>query len=57
MIYVTGDCHGEFECFKTRIFPEQKNMTKEDCIIICGDFGGIWMKEETREERHLLERY
>lgn len=54
MIYVTGDCHGEFERFKTRIFPEQKNMTKDDFVIICGDFGGVWMKEETGEERHLL---
>ena len=22
--------------------PEQKNMTKNDVVIICGDFGGIW---------------
>ena len=42
MIYITGDCHGEFEKFDIDIFPEQKEMTKEDFMIICGDFGGIW---------------
>lgn len=42
MIYVTGDCHGNFERFSEEIFPEQKEMTKEDYVIICGDFGGVW---------------
>lgn len=39
MIYITGDCHGNFEKFNKRIFPEQNEMTKEDYVIICGDFG------------------
>lgn len=42
MIYVTGDCHCNFERFITEIFPEQKTMSKEDYVIICGDFGGVW---------------
>lgn len=42
MIYITGDCHGDFERFSEENFPEQKNMTKEDYVIICGDFGGVW---------------
>lgn len=42
MIYVTGDCHGDFRKFSTDSFPEQKEMTKDDIVIICGDFGGIW---------------
>ena len=42
MIYITGDCHGNFERFNTDIFPEQLEMNKEDYVIICGDFGGIW---------------
>lgn len=41
MIFVTGDTHGDYTRFKTDIFPEQKEMTKEDFVIICGDFG-IW---------------
>ena len=45
MIYITGDCHGDFEKFDIDIFPEQKEMTKEDFVIICGDFGGIWEKD------------
>ena len=43
MIFVTGDTHADFEGrFNTEAFPEQKQMTKEDFLIICGDFGGIW---------------
>lgn len=47
MIYVTGDCHGNFSKFTLKNFPEQKNMTKNDFVIICGDFGGIWQQENT----------
>ena len=42
MIYLTGDTHGDFRRFSTRIFPEQKQMTKNDYVIILGDFAGIW---------------
>ncbi len=51
MIYITGDCHGDFSRFSTAAFPEQKKMTKDDYIIICGDFG-IW--HDTNEERYWL---
>ena len=52
MIYITGDCHADFRRFNTDIFPEQNEMTKEDYVIICGDFGGVWDKdkESTREK-------
>lgn len=46
MIYITGDCHADFRRFSTAIFPEQREMTKEDYVIICGDFGGVWTKDE-----------
>ena len=56
MIFVTGDCHREFSRFNRRNFPEQKEMTKDDYVIICGDFGGVWDKDtETKEEKHLLD--
>lgn len=56
MIYVTGDCHREFTRFNTRNFPEQKEMTKNDYVIICGDFGGVWDKQtESKEEKHLMD--
>lgn len=39
MIYVTGDTYGDW---KTRLnkcsFPEQEEMTKDDYVIILGDF-------------------
>lgn len=42
MIYLTGDTHAEFKHrFNTDNFPEQKEMTKDDYVIICGDFGGV----------------
>ena len=45
MIYITGDCHGDFRRFNKKYFVEQLRMTKDDFIIICGDFGGVWNKD------------
>lgn len=42
MIYVTGDCHGGFQRFGIKHFPDQKAMRRDDCMMICGDFGGVW---------------
>lgn len=44
MIYVTGDIHGDIDIHKlnTQNFPEQSNLTKDDYVIICGDFGLVW---------------
>lgn len=41
MVYVIGDIHGELELNKInrKYFPEQKLMTKDDFLIILGDFG------------------
>ena len=56
MIYITGDCHSNFERFNTRNFPEQKEMTKDDYVIICGDFGGVWNKDgESKMETSALD--
>ncbi|MCD7873149.1 MAG: metallophosphoesterase [Clostridiales bacterium] len=56
MIYVTGDCHGDFQKFSTKRFPEQKELTKEDYVIICGDFGGVWnYEEESNSEKYWLD--
>ncbi len=48
MIYVTGDCHGDYRRFNTEIFPEQKEMSREDYVIVCGDFG-YW--DESPEQK------
>lgn len=42
MIYATGDTHGSFQRLDRECFPEQDQMTREDYLIICGDFGGVW---------------
>ncbi|MDO5406201.1 MAG: metallophosphoesterase [Eubacteriales bacterium] len=39
MIYITGDCHGDYRRFNTENFPEQLNMSRTDYVVICGDFG------------------
>ncbi len=55
MIYITGDCHAKFNKFSTKIFPEQKEMTKEDFVIITGDFGSVWdYKGENAQEKNWL---
>lgn len=50
MIFVTGDCHGNFERFKPEYFPEQAQMTKDDVVIITGDFGGVWFGDKRDDE-------
>lgn len=52
MVFVTGDCHGNFQRFGHRYFPEQETMDRDDYIIICGDYGGIW--SDTPEEEYWL---
>ena len=52
-VFATGDTHGDFTRFKKHIFYEQAGLTKEDCMIICGDFGGVW--NGGAEERHWLD--
>lgn len=42
MTYATGDTHGGFQRFKEEHFPEQARMTRDDYVMICGDFGGVW---------------
>lgn len=54
-IYITGDTHGDFRRFSRDIFYEQKELTKDDYVIICGDFGGIWEQEETPKEKYWLD--
>ncbi len=50
MIFVTGDCHGNFERFKPEYFPGQTQMTKDDVVIITGDFGGVWFGDKWDDE-------
>ena len=40
-IFITGDTHGDFRRFRPDIFYEQEHMTKEDLVLVCGDFGVV----------------
>lgn len=60
MIYVTGDTHGSYDCYKLLgfdSFPDKKEMTKDDYVIICGDFGVIWDGGVSGDEKRLLDKY
>ncbi|MGI6011780.1 MAG: metallophosphoesterase family protein [Ruminococcus sp.] len=53
MIFITGDTHGDWiSRLRTEAFSEQKEMTKDDCVIICGDFG-IW--DNSKREKNNLD--
>ena len=55
-IYVTGDIHGNPSRLSTAIFPEQKEMTKEDFLIILGDFGLVWdYRGANKNEKYWLD--
>lgn len=53
MIFITGDTHGDWiNRLKVESFPEQKEMTKDDYVIILGDFG-IW--DDSKREKYNLD--
>ena len=67
-IFVTGDTHGaerigftSYDGFLSRFsmaaFPEQKELTKEDFVVILGDFGGIWETNRFKFEETMQEKY
>lgn len=49
-VYITGDCHREWR--KIRLFSTLRNLTEEDFIIVCGDFG-IWDDSDRYESKEL----
>lgn len=56
MIFVTGDTHSDVTRLSTKNFPEQKHLTKDDFVIILGDFGLIWDKDkESGYEKYWLD--
>lgn len=70
-LFVTGDTHGadrlglhSVDGYVPRLnmsgFPEQRELNKDDVVVICGDFGGIWDTDreafaESPKERHDLD--
>lgn len=43
-LFVTGDTHNDIDINKltTYQFPVQKELDRDDYLIIAGDFGGVW---------------
>lgn len=50
-LFATGDTHGDFGRFDANIFPEQADMTRDDYVLICGDFGGVWSDSPKEHEK------
>ena len=56
-IYITGDIHGDPVRLSTDNFYEQKEFSghkDENVVIILGDFGLVWQREETSQEKYWL---
>ena len=55
-IFVTGDIHGQpFPRLQRSIISENE-LTKDDYVIICGDFGLVWERHESRTEEYYLDK-
>jgi len=51
MIYLRGDTHNEDLVHLAAIDFTNKNLTKEDFVIVLGDFGLLWNAEEDELEK------
>lgn len=55
MIFITGDTHADVRRFNHNNFPEQSEMTKDDYVIVCGDFGLVFSQVESKGEQYWLD--
>lgn len=53
MIYITGDMHGDYSRFEDE---RLKQLTKDDFLIVCGDFGFVWGCVQHDPVRVVLEK-
>jgi hypothetical protein len=56
MIYITGDIHGSDTIRKlsSKNWEEGNKLSKNDYLIITGDFGLVWRKPASAEEKYWL---
>lgn len=49
MVYLTADIHGDVNIKKItrKVWPKQHELTRNDYLIICGDYGLIWRNDKT----------
>lgn len=55
MLFVTGDLHGlesHARRLANKFFPQNKTLTKQDYVIVAGDFGFVW--DGSKEEKYWL---
>ena len=52
MVYITGDTHGDYDIEKlsNKHFPEGRDLTREDYLIILGDFGLPFFNTDIQED-------
>jgi predicted phosphohydrolase len=57
MIFITGDMHGEHDIgkFVTKMFPEGTKLTKNDFVIITGDFGLFFLDPQDATDKYWLD--
>lgn len=55
-VFITGDTHGHIDIGRlgSYTFPIGKELTKDDYVIICGDFGLVFYQTETDKEKYWL---
>lgn len=55
-VFVCGDLHGHYDIKKlsSKKFPEGQGLTKDDYVIILGDFGLVFHNHRTSEEHYWL---
>ncbi len=62
MIYLTGDTHLNLNTYKLHEFnkinkSKKLKLTKDDYVIICGDFGLLWSNEPSSKEVFMKDFY
>ena len=52
MIFITGDTHRKLDINKLDLenFSEQKLLSRDDYLIITGDFGGVWTGDSSDDD-------
>ena len=52
MIFITGDTHGEFNRFSSKNWKKGRDLTKDDYMVILGDFGLFWENPPTGAQKY-----
>ncbi len=55
-IHLTGDTHRNIDTLKLGLFADKNpQLNKDDYVIICGDFGGVWSKRTLEDDLKIFE--